>query len=116
MRKYIILLALFCMSCRIHTTQERTVQGYTYDRVAGERLIGTIIYNLTQGTNIVSDSTGSFTLTANLADSIRFKYIGMKDSVIIISKETPPYLEIGLDTADTRLIDNGVYHRETLVF
>ncbi len=110
MRKFIgiTLLILFCVSCRTHIIQKssvsKTIQGYTYDRVTGETLIGTFISNLTQEHTVASDTIGRFRLTANLGDSILFKYVGMKDSVMKVSITTPSYLEIGLDTANTTLI------------
>lgn len=110
MRIYIgiVLLILSCTSCTTHNVHKssamRTIQGYTYDRLSGEKLKGTTIYNLTQGDATATDSIGRFKLTANIGDSIRFLYIGMRDSVLVLSKNTPTYLEVGLDTAYMPLI------------
>ncbi|MDE6521587.1 MAG: hypothetical protein K2L17_02120 [Muribaculaceae bacterium] len=66
------------------------------------------MYNLTQGIMTVADSIGRFKLKVSDGDSIRFKYVGMKDSVILISKKTLSYLQVGLDTANTTLIGNEI--------
>ena len=115
MRDYIgiILLMLSCTGCTIHNAhmspEVSTVQGYAYDRVSGDGLNGTFIQNLTRGITVVSDSVGRFKLTANVGDSICFRYVGMRDSVMVMSRQTPSWLQVGLDTINTTLIDKGVH-------
>ena len=108
----IVLLSCCKTKTLTNTSNERIIHGYTYDRTSGEGLNGTFVYNLTQGMMTVADSTGRFKLKVNDGDSIRFKYVGMKDSVILISKKTPSNLQVGIDTANTTLIGNKVYFRE----
>lgn len=109
----ILFLILLCAGCRTHNAHQfsvsRTIQGYTYYRVSGGKCIGALIYNMTQGRLTASDTMGKFRLIANIGDSIRFKYLGMKDTIIIISDNTPTYLEVEIDTAYMPLIDKGVY-------
>lgn len=111
----ILLLISLCAGCRSHFAHQssaaRVIEGDTYDLVSGERLRGTLIYNLTQDRMTVSDTTGRFKLTANLGDSIRFKYVGLKDTVIVVSDNTPSYLQVGIDTLYMPLIDKGVFRR-----
>ena len=104
----IVLLSCCKTQTLSNTSNERIIHGNTYDITSGEGLNGTFVYNLTQGMMTVADSTGRFKLKVNDGDSIRFKYVGMKDSVILISKKTPSYLQVGLDTANTTLIGNEI--------
>ena len=108
----IVLLSCCKTQTLSNTSNERIIHGDTYDITSGEGLNGTFVYNLTQGMMTVADSTGRFKLKVNDGDSIRFKFVGMKDSVILISKKTPSNLQVGLDTANTTLIGNKVYFRE----
>ena len=108
----IVLLSCCKTQTLSNTSNERIIHGYTYDNTTGEGLNGTFVYNLTQGMMTVADSTGRFKLKVSDGDSIRFKFVGMKDSVILISKKTPSNLQVGLDTANTTLIGNKVYFRE----
>ena len=114
MKHLILLIPLIVLlsCCKTQTlsdiSNERIIHGYTYDNTTGEGLNGTFVYNITQGMMIVADSTGRFKLKVNDGDSIRFKYVGMKDSVILISKKTPSNLQVGLDTANTTLIGNEI--------
>ncbi len=113
MKKYVgifvLLSILFFASCSTRkedrSSKMRTLQGYVYDRISGERLKGTVILNKANDHTVITDTTGKFTLTAHMGDSLNFKYVGLKDSVIVLSKNTPSYLEVGLDTANTTLID-----------
>ena len=119
MKHLILLIPLIALlsCCRTqtlsNTSNERIIHGYTYDNISGEGLNGTFVYNLTQGMMTVADSTGRFKLKVNDGDSIRFKFVGMKDNVILISKKTPSDLHVGLDTANTTLIGNENYSIET---
>ena len=113
--KHLILLIplMILLSCckpqaLSNATNERIIHGYTYDNTSGEGLNGTFVYNLTQGFMTVADSLGRFKLKVSDGDSIRFKYVGMKDSVILVSKKTPSNLHVGLDTANTTLIGNEI--------
>ena len=111
--KHLILIIsltviLSCCQTLSNTSDERIIHGYTYDHTSGEGLNGTFVYNLTQSMMTVADSTGRFELKVNDGDSIRFKYVGMKDSVILISKKTPSNLQVGLDTVNTTLIGNEI--------
>ena len=111
--KHLILIIsltviLSCCQTLSNTSNERIIHGYTYDNTSGEGLNGTFVYNLTQRMMTVADSTGRFELKVNDGDSIRFKYVGMKDGVILISKKTPSNLQVGLDTANTTLIGNEI--------
>ena len=114
MKHLILLIPLIVLlnCCKTQTlsdiSNERIIHGYTYDNTTGEGLNGTFVYNLTQGMMTVADSTGRFKLKVSDGDSIRFKYVGMKDSVILISKKTPSNLQVGLDTANTTLIGNEI--------
>ena len=114
MKHLILLIPLIVLlsCCKTQTlsdiSNERIIHGYTYDNTSGEGLNGTFVYNLTQGIMTVADSTGRFKLKVSDGDSIRFKYVGMKDSVILISKKTPSNLQVGLDTANTTLIGNEI--------
>lgn len=105
-----LIVLLSCCKTQILsiTSNERIIHGYSYDNTTGEGLNGTFVYNLTQGMMTVADSTGRFKLKVNDGDYIRFKFVGMKDSVILISKKTPSYLQVGLDTANTTLIGNEI--------
>ena len=103
-----LILILSCCQTLSNTSNERIIHGYTYDTTSGEGLNGTFVYNITQGMMTVADSTGRFKLKVSDGDSIRFKFVGMKDSVILISKKTPSYLQVGLDTANTTLIGNEI--------
>ena len=112
-----IFIILLCAGCRTtHNAHQlsvsKTIYGDTYDRVSGEKLIGTLIYNLTQDRMTASDTIGRFRLIANIGDSIRFKYVGMKDTLIVVSYTTPSYLQVGIDTAYMPLIDKGVFRRK----
>ena len=102
----IVLLSCCKTQTLFNTSNERIIHGYTYDNTSGEGLNGTFVYNLTQGFMTVADSIGKFKLKVSDGDSIRFKFVGMKDSVILISKKTPSNLYVGLDTANTTLIGN----------
>ena len=108
----IISLTVILSCCKTQTlsniSNERILHGYTYDNTSGEGLNGTFVYNITQRMMTVADSTGRFELKVNDGDSIRFKFVGMKDSVILISKKTPSNLQVGLDTANTTLIGNEI--------
>lgn len=114
MRNFIgtILLMLFCVGCVNHLSHQssvaKTVYGHTYDRISGERLIGTLIYNPTQDRMTASDTTGRFRLMANIGDSICFKYVGMKDTIVVLSDNTPTYIQVGLDTAYMPLIGHEI--------
>ena len=103
-----LIIILSCCQTLSDISNERIIHGYTYDNTTGEGLNGTFVYNLTQGMMTVADSTGRFKLKVSDGDSIRFKYVGMKDSVILISKKTPSNLQVGLDTANTTLIGNEI--------
>ena len=103
-----LTLILSCCQTLSNTSNERIIHGYSYDNTSGEGLNGTFVYNITQGMMTVADSTGRFKLKVNDSDSIRFKYVGMKDSVILVSKKTPSIVEVGLDTANTTLIGNRI--------
>ncbi|MDE6697332.1 MAG: TonB C-terminal domain-containing protein [Muribaculaceae bacterium] len=113
MRKFIgIFVLLFLLafaSCnsrpKDRLSMMRTIHGYTYDRISGESLNGAVILNSTDDHAFITDTLGKFSLTAHLGDSLNIKFVGMKDSVIVVSKNTPSYLEIGLDTVTTTLID-----------
>ncbi|MDE5794706.1 MAG: energy transducer TonB [Muribaculaceae bacterium] len=104
----IVLLSCCNTQTLSNTSNERIIHGDTYDITSGEGLNGTFVYNLTQGFMTVADSIGRFILKVNDGDSIRFKFVGMKNSVILISKETPSNLQVGLDTANTTLIGNEI--------
>ena len=108
----LIPLIVLLSCCKTQTlsniSNERIIHGYTYDNTTGEGLNGTFVYNITQGIMTVADSTGRFKLKVSDGDSLRFKYVGMKDSVILISKKTPSYFQVGLDTANTTLIGNEI--------
>ena len=114
MKHMILLIPLIVLlsCCKTQTlsniSNERIIHGYTYDNTTGEGLNGTFVYNITQGMMTVADSIGRFKLKVSDGDSIRFKYVGMKDSVILISKKTPSNLQVGLDTANTTLIGNEI--------
>ena len=101
-----LIIILSCCQTLSNISNKRIIHGYTYDNISGEGLNGTFVYNLTQGMMTVADSTGRFKLKVSDGDSIRFKYVGMKDSVILISKKTPSNFQVGLDTANTTLIGN----------
>ena len=103
-----LILILSCCQTLSNTSNERIIHGYSYDNTSGEGLNGTFVFNITQGMMTVADSTGRFKLKVNDGDSIRFKYVGMKDSVIFVSKKTPSILQVGLDTANTTLIGNRI--------
>ena len=102
----IVLLSCCKTQTLTNTSNERIIHGHAYDITSGEGLNGTFVYNLTQGKMTVADSIGRFKLKTSNGDSIRFKYVGMKDSVILISKKTPSNLQVGLNTANTTLIGN----------
>ena len=114
MKHLILLIPLIVLlsCCKTQTlsdiSNERIIHGYTYDNTTGEGLNGTFVYNITQGMMTVADSTGRFKLKGSDGDSIRFKFVGMKDSVILISKKTPSNLQVGLDTANTTLTGNEI--------
>ena len=114
MKHMILLIPLIVLlsCCKTQTlsniSNERIIHGYTYDNTTGEGLNGTFVYNITQGMMTVADSIGRFKLKVSDGDSIRFKFVGMKDSVILISKKTPSNLQVGLDTANTTLIGNEI--------
>ncbi len=116
MRKLIGIFALLFLlaiaSCKSRPVDRlsmvRSIQGYTYDRVSGERLKGAVVLNRADFHTLITDTVGKFTLSAHIGDSIRFTYIGMKDTVLVLSNNTPSYLEIGLDTANTTLIDPDI--------
>ena len=103
-----LIVILSCCQTLSNTSNERIIHGYTYDNTTGEGLNGTFVYNLTQGMMTVADSTGRFKLKVSDGDSIRFKFVGMKDSVILISKKTPSNFQVGLETANTTLIGNEI--------
>lgn len=116
MRKFVgilLLLTLAIVSCKTdkdgRASIKRTFYGYAYDRLYGERLNGAIIFNLCNDHTFITDTIGRFALTAHLGDTLSFRYVGLKDSVIVLSKNTPKYLEIGLDTANTTLISPEVF-------
>ncbi|MDE7421995.1 MAG: carboxypeptidase-like regulatory domain-containing protein, partial [Muribaculaceae bacterium] len=104
----IVLLSCCKTQTLSNTSNERIIHGDTYDITSGEGLNGTFVYNITQGFMTVADSIGRFKLKVSDGDSIRFKFVGMKDSVILISKKTSSYLQVGLDTANTTLISNEI--------
>lgn len=111
MKKYVsilLLLVLVFSGCKtntgVKTSKMRTIHGYAYDRLSGIRLNSAFILNLANDLIFITDTIGRFTIKAHLGDSLSFKYVGLKDSVIVLSKNTPSYLEIGLDRANTNLI------------
>lgn len=113
----ILFLFILCLaSCKTNTnimySKLRTIQGFAYDRLSGERLNGAIILNLANDHTFITDTSGKFALTAHLGDSLSFRYVGLKDSVIVLSNQTPSYLEIGLDTANTTLIGHEIIKLE----
>ncbi len=113
---WIICLMMFLGACSIRKphvepSQSVTVCGLTYNKSTGVALNGTFLINKTHGGGAVSDSLGKFTLTACAGDSIRFLYVGMKDTVAVITPETVSPWNIGLDTVQLILIDKGVYIR-----
>lgn len=113
---WIVCLMMMLGACSIRKThvepsQSVTVSGLTYNKITGVALNGTFLINKTRGDGTVSDSLGKFTLTACAGDSIRFLYVGMKDTVAVIPPETVSPWNIGLDTAQLILIDKGVYIR-----
>lgn len=91
-----------------------TIDGFTFDRVTGKGLNGTFVINMTRGGGAVADSAGRFSLTACAGDSIRFHYVGMKDTVAVITAETSSPWMIGIDTATFILIDKGVRLRDSV--
>lgn len=113
-----MFLALLCGSC---TTKRdifeqgapRTIQGYTYDLVTGERLNGAFVINITQRHGMATDSIGRFNIIANVGDSIRFQYVGMKDSVVVLTKDSLSYWKVGLDTLNLIMTDKGVFSRHS---
>ena len=116
MRKHlgILLTLIFAVAgCKTNIKERSsmmlTIHGYAFDRLSGERLKGAVILNLANDHTFITDTIGEFTLTANLGDTLCFKYIGLKDSVIVLSKNVSKYLEIGLDTANTTLIGPEVF-------
>lgn len=100
-----------CSITKLHVepSQSVTVSGLTYNKITGVALNGTFLINKTRGGGTVSDSLGKFTLTACAGDSIRFLYVGMKDTVAVITPVTVSPWNIGLDTAHLILIDKGVH-------
>ncbi len=114
MKNYIliILLALLCPSCMGHISHKSTpikmIQGYAYNLISEKGLNGAFILNITARGGVVTDSIGRFSLTANVGDSICVQYVGMKDSIIVLSNDTPSYLKIGLDTLYLPLTDSDI--------
>jgi len=87
----------------------RTIQGRAFDLHTGLGLNHAFVSNATSGRTAITDSVGRFSITANIGDSIRFQYVGLRDSVIVLSPNLPDYWKVGLDTINTTLIDTGVY-------
>lgn len=111
---WIVCLMMMLGACSItkshvEPSQSVTVCGLTYNKITGVALNGTFLINKTRGGGAVSDSLGKFSLTACAGDSIRFLYVGMKDTVAVITPETVSPWNIGLDTAQLILIDKGVH-------
>ena len=105
----IMFMALICGSCMHRQSSQRTVTGLTYDKITGEGLNGTFVLNASRGGGAVADSVGNFTITANVGDFIRFQYVGMKDSIIVLQDDSPLYWSVGLDTINTTMMDPD-YH------
>lgn len=111
--KFIIPFLLFIpllLGCKSQMAPlKRTIQGRTFDLHTGLGLNHAFVSNATNGRTVITDSVGKFYITANIGDSIRFQYTGLRDSVIVLNPDLPDYWEVGLDTINTTLIDKGVY-------
>lgn len=76
MKKYVgifLLLVLTFAGCKTNTKERssmmRTIHGYAYDCLSGERLKGSVILNLVNEHTFITDTIGRFALTAHLGDS-----------------------------------------------
>ncbi|MBD5252615.1 MAG: hypothetical protein HDS51_00055 [Barnesiella sp.] len=106
----IMLIALLLFGCKTQNLPSaRSIQGSVINLHTRSGLNHAFIYNNNKSTVDITDSIGKFSITANVGDSIRFHYVGMKDSVIVLKSNSPDYLNVELDTINTTLIDKGVY-------
>lgn len=105
-----VTLLLGCKSQVVPLT--RTIHGNAFDLHTGSGLNHAFVSNATNGRTVITDSVGRFSITANIGDSIRFQYVGLKDSVIVVRPNLPDYWKIGLDSINTTLIDKGVYRTQ----
>ncbi|WP_375721853.1 carboxypeptidase-like regulatory domain-containing protein [Saccharicrinis sp. FJH54] len=91
------IITLFICLGSIHG-QKTAVSGFITDSLTGEYLIGATVYNPTKGLGSASNSYGFYSVSIETDKniSLRFSYVGYKDSYITIAPNKDTIIDVTL--------------------